>query len=83
MLNLHFDTSVMYLHIEKKAAATGGVLKENVFLEILQNLQENTCARVSFLIKLQVLDCHMCFPANFAKFLRALFFTEHLWTTAF
>ena len=26
---------------------------EKVFLEILQNLQENTCARVSFLIKLQ------------------------------
>ena len=27
---------------------------KKVFLEILQNLQENTCARVSFLIKLQV-----------------------------
>ena len=26
---------------------------EKVFLEISQNLQENTCARVSFLIKLQ------------------------------
>ena len=26
---------------------------ENVFLKILQNLQENICARVSFLIKLQ------------------------------
>ena len=25
----------------------------NVFIEISQNLQENTCARVSFLIKLQ------------------------------
>ena len=59
MLNLHFDTSAMYLHIEKKAAATGGVLKENWFLEISQNLQENTCARVSFLIKLQVSDCNL------------------------
>ena len=28
-------------------------LREKVFLEILQNSQENTCARVSFLIKLQ------------------------------
>ena len=28
---------------------------EKVFLEILQNSQENTCARVSFLIKLQAL----------------------------
>ena len=35
---------------------------ENVFLEILQNTQENACARVSFLIKLQA----------FAKFLRTL-----------
>ena len=34
-------------------AASGGVLKEKVFLEILQNSQENTCARVSFLMKLQ------------------------------
>ena len=25
----------------------------------------------------------MCFAANFAKFLRTLFFTEHLWTNAF
>ena len=25
---------------------------------------------------------HRCFPMNFAKFLRAPFFTEHLWTTA-
>ena len=25
---------------------------------------------------------HGCFPVNFVKFLRAPFFTEHLWTTA-
>ena len=35
------------------AAATGGVLLEKVFVEITQNSQENNCARVSFLIKLQ------------------------------
>ena len=34
-------------------AATGGVLQEKVFLEILQNSQKNTCASVSFSIKLQ------------------------------
>ena len=34
-------------------AATGGVLLKKVFLEISQNSQENTCARDSFLIKLQ------------------------------
>ena len=36
-----------------------------VFLEISQNSQENTCARVSFLIKL-----HWRFPVNFTKFLK-------------
>ena len=36
-------------------AATGGVLLKMVFLEILQNWQENTHARISFLIKLQAL----------------------------
>ena len=34
-------------------AATEGVLQEKIFLEISQNSQENTCARVSFLIKLR------------------------------
>ena len=34
-------------------AAIGGVLEGNVFLKISQNSQENTCARVSFLIKLR------------------------------
>ena len=38
------------IHSER---ATRGVLLEKVFLEISQNSQENTCARVSFLIKLQ------------------------------
>ena len=41
------------LHRHKTEWATGGVLEEKVFLEIWQNLQENNCARVSFLIKLQ------------------------------
>ena len=50
---------------------------KNVFLEISQNSQEYTCARVSFLIKLQ--DWGLCFPVNFAKFLRTPFLKEHLW----
>ena len=33
--------------------ATGGVLCSMVFLKIAQNSRENTCARISFLIKLQ------------------------------
>ena len=48
---------------------------QKVFLEILQNLQENTCARVSFLKKLlkKRLLWHRCFPANFVKFLKNTF----------
>ena len=41
---------------QKSEAAIGGVLLRNVFLEISQNSQENTCAfffRASFFIKLQ------------------------------
>ena len=60
---------------------------KKVFLEISQNSQENTCVRVSFLIKLQAPPAtllkkrlwHRCFPVNFAKFLRTPFFTEYLW----
>ena len=33
-------------------AATLGILSKKLFLKILQISQENTCARVSFLIKL-------------------------------
>ena len=63
---------------------------KKVFLEISQNSQENTCARVSFLIKLQARPStllkkrlwHRCFPVNFENFLRTPFFTEHLWVTA-
>ena len=39
--------------LEMPEAATRDVLQEGVSLEILQNSQENTYARVSFLIKLQ------------------------------
>ena len=62
-------------------AATRDVLSKNVFLEISQNLQGNTYARASFLIKFQVLGLqlyqkrlwHRCFPVNFVKFLRIPF----------
>ena len=70
---------------------------KKVFLEILQNSQENTCATASFSIKLQALVLQLylkrdfgtgvllwilqSFPVNCTKFLRTLFFTEHLWVT--
>ena len=60
---------------------------KKLLVEISQNSQENTCARVSFLIKLQAWLAtlfkkrlwHRCFPVNFVKFLRTTFFIEHLW----
>ena len=55
-------------------AATKGVLFKTVFLEISQKSQENTCARVSFLIRLQA--CEFC------EISKNTFLTEHLWTTA-
>ena len=67
---------------------TGAVVRscsvKEVFLEISQNSQKNTCVRASFLIKLLAWGLkkrlwQRCFPVNFVKFLRTLFFTEHLW----
>ena len=54
---------------------------KKVFLEISENSREDTCARASFLIKLQA-ACNFiktrlwdrCFPVNFLKFLRTPFF---------
>ena len=52
-------------------ATTGGVLWKKLFFEISQNLQEKTCARVSFSIKAWLWQ--RWFPMNFAKFLRTPF----------
>ena len=49
---LIFAPNLSLLHLLQKQSSEGILLKK-VFLEILQNSQENTCARVSFLIKLQ------------------------------
>ena len=52
---------------------------KKVFLEISQSLQENTCARISFLIKLKPATLlktrlwYRCFPVNFVKLSRTLF----------
>ena len=56
-----------------------------VFLEIFQNSQENNCARVSFLIKLQVAkkeNLAQVFSCEFYEISKSNFFTEHLWATA-
>ena len=63
-------------------AAPKGVLSKKMFLEIWQNSQENTCAKVSFFNKVAGLSCasslknrlsHRFCPVNFAKFLRIPF----------
>ena len=56
---------------------------KKVFLEISQNSQENTCARVYFLIKFQASAKNeilvQVFSVNFVKFRITRFFTELLW----
>ena len=52
---------------------------QKVFLEILQNSQESTRARVSFLIKLLKKRLwHRCFLVNFTKCLRTNFLAKDL-----
>ena len=46
------------LKVKVLEAVVRGCSVKKVFLEISQNSQENTCARVSFLIKLQVSACN-------------------------
>ena len=82
--NLIIDENIDNNHIHQPEATTSGVLWKKVFLEMSQNSQENTCARVSFLIKLQASGLrpatllkkrlwHWCFPVNFVTFLRTPF----------
>ena len=67
-----------WLSAMNKAAIQRRSVKK-VLLKISQNLQENTCARVSFLIKWKKRLWRRCFSVNFAIFFRKAFFTEHLW----
>ena len=48
-----WNTTFMDTLERTQEAATGDILQEKVFLEISQNSQGKTCARASFLIKLQ------------------------------
>ena len=69
---------MQYPYLNQIEAATRGVLLEKMFLEISQNSQENTCARVSVLLKetlAQVFSCEFC------EISKNKFFTEHFWET--
>ena len=75
--------SILEINLTSEAA-TRGVLYE-MFLKILQNSLENTCARVSFLIKLQACNfikketLAQVFSYEFCEIFETNFFTEHLW----
>ena len=68
-------------------AVVGRCAVKKVFLEISQNLQENTCARLFFnkvaglrpTILLKKSLWYRCFPVNFVKFIGTPFLIEHLW----
>ena len=64
---------------------------KKMFLKISQNLQENNCARVSFLIKLQTPKyCKFIkretlaqrFSSKFCEIFKNTYFEEHLWAAA-
>ena len=75
---MKYKSELKHGFINPEAVARRSLAFKEVFLKISQNSQENTCTRVSFfLIKLKTL-WHRCFLVNFAKFLRPLFFIEHL-----
>ena len=63
-------------------AATRDVLWKKVFWEMSQNSQENTCARVSFLIKLQASGSAQVFSCEFCDISTNTLFTVHLLATA-
>ena len=69
-------------------AATRGPLRKKVFLEISQNSQENTCARVFFKIRPQACNFTkketpaQVFSCGFCEISKNTFFTEQLWATA-
>ena len=74
LVNCSFNPHKSFIgnHLDAVSTEAAGqrCSEKKVFLEISQNSQENTCAKVSFLIKLQVEAWHWCFPVNLKKFLR-------------
>ena len=74
---------------QEQKQSTGGVLQKNMFLKVSQNSQENTCARVSFLIKLQAWPATLLkrrqaqmLSCEFSEIFKNIFFTESQRTTA-
>ena len=78
-------TKKVKLRFKKFKKQPPEVFCKKVLLKTSQNSQENTCARVSFLINLKASTLlkkrpwHRYFPMNFAKFSRTPFVKEHFW----
>ena len=69
--------------IQYSEAAVRRCSVKKVFLEILQNSQENNCVRDSFLIKLQAKTISETdVSREFCEISKNTFFTEHLRATA-
>ena len=65
----------MFKVIFHAEVATIGALYKKVFLEISQNSQENTCARVYFF----KVTLALVFSCGFCEISKNTFFTQHLW----
>ena len=85
MLRLKFQSNFpAYRRSHRKCSVRKG------FSEISQNSQENSSARVSFLIKLEASACNFIkketlvqvFSSDFYEISNNIFFTEHLRVTA-
>ena len=73
-----FTTSTKTSEVPYTEAATEGVLCKKLFLEISQNSQEKTCARVSFLMKfIKKETLAQVFSYEFCEIFKNTFFTEH------
>ena len=69
----------MSSRVNKLEAVVRRCSVKKFFLKISQNLQENICARVSFLIKLQVLGLVQVFSCEFYEiFKKAMFYRTSL-----
>ena len=83
LANMSMDAETKFVYCQKHVAQRCSVKK--VFLEILKNSQENTSARVYFLIKLQACNfakkqtLAQVFSCEFCKISKITFFSEYLW----
>ena len=64
----NYSTQGLHFSFTRPEAVIQRCSVKMVFLKLVQNLQEITCARDSFLIKLQAFG--RCFPVNFVKVFR-------------